>query len=96
MPFVPQVNQTPSNTPQVGGPAVAPMRNFAPEQIQETGQAVSNAGSLALKAGQSIGMRVQEQVDDAKVKSAETQFIQSATESLDGYLNTSNADALSQ
>jgi hypothetical protein len=73
------------------------MQNAAPEQVQEMGAAMSRAGLTAYSKGQQIQMRIQEQVDDANVKAAETKFIKTATDTLhgeNGYLNKQGVDAL--
>lgn len=97
MPIVPVVTQTPTNTPDVQGPPVAPMRNSAPEQIEQTGATLQQAGLREMSAGQSVALRIQEQMDDANVKAAESKFIQSAVDTLhgdNGYMNKQGADAI--
>lgn len=97
MPIVPVVNQDPTSTPGVQAPNVAPMQNYTPEQLQRTGSTMENAGVREMSTGQSVALRIQEQLDDANVKGAESKFIQSATDILhgdDGYMNKQGVDAL--
>src|SRR6516162_4751741 len=91
--FVPQVGQTTMQAPPAGGPDVAPMRNLAPEQEMQMGEATTRAGDTL----QSIGMRIQYQLDDAATKNAETQFLENAlkiTRGQNGYLNTVGQQAV--
>jgi hypothetical protein len=69
------------------------MRNLAPEQEMQMGEATTRAGDTL----QSIGMRVQYQLDDAATKNAETQFLENAlkiTRGQNGYLNTVGQQAV--
>ena len=96
--FAPDValNPTPATALTAGG--VDPMRNAAPQQMDQMGDAVSKVGSTV----DSIGERVQWQLDDAKTKSAVTQFMQQAQQVIHGdgtadnpgYLNTRGQTAI--
>jgi hypothetical protein len=97
MPIVPVVDQNTPGNPAVQAPTVAPMRNYAPQQIEQLGQATEQAGLASMRTNQAIGERIQEQMDDANVKAAESKFIQSATDILHGdkgYMNQRGADAI--
>lgn len=84
MPMVPVVSQDAGSTPEVGAPGVAPMRNFAPEEIQQTGATIERAGESQMRSSQEVATHIQGMMDDASVKAAETKFIQSATDILHG------------
>lgn len=96
--FAPSVAQSPGPQQTFSAGSVDPMRNAAPEQMQQMGGAVSNLGSTA----DSIGERIQWQMDDAKTKMAESQFLQQAmqithgdgTAQNPGFLNTRGQDTL--
>lgn len=98
--FVPAVTQTPSGDRPVSAPAVEPERNYAPQQIEQMGNAMSRAGAVALQTGQSISDRVFDQINDARTKQAETVFLQQSMDILhnpkSGYLNTKGATAQDQ
>ena len=93
MPTVPIID-SPSVAPEVGGaqpfaaPGVEPMRNFAPEQISKLGAATQNAGQTMIK----IGEMVQDQIDDANTKAADSWYTSQAQKVLfdpkEGYLNS--------
>lgn len=73
------------------------MRNSAPEQIEQTGATLQDAGLREMSTGQAVALRIQEQMDDANVKAAESKFIQSSMDVLhgdDGYMNKQGADAI--
>ena len=73
-------------------PWVSPMKNSAPGLLTQTGDTLSRAGAQASQLGNTIGDRVQETLDDASTKQAETQFLKSTQDVLynpqSGYLNT--------
>jgi hypothetical protein len=92
--FVPSVGATAPNMPPVQAPAVEPVRNAKPQQIEQLGGAMAQAGTAAATIGQGVAFKIQNEIDDAKVKSAETQFIQQASDVSNKYLTTQNADAL--
>jgi murein DD-endopeptidase MepM/ murein hydrolase activator NlpD len=54
------------------------MSNAAPGQISQIGEAVSRAGSAAFQTGQTMGDKIQDTIDDANVRAAETGFLQNA------------------
>jgi len=66
------------------------MRNFAPQQQEAMGQATQQLGEL----GMTIGARMQDVMDDAKTKAAETQFLQAATDITTNYRALKNEDAI--
>lgn len=72
---VPVIDQTAAPAPQYSAPGVAPMHNAAPEQQEALGQQMLQTGEKAMSIGGTIGDRLAEQVDDAKVKQAETGFL---------------------
>lgn len=97
MPIVPVVTQSPTNTPDVQGPSVTPMRNAFPGQMEQAGATMEQSALRQMSTGQSIALRIQEQMDDANVKAAETKFIQSSMDVLhgpNGYLSKQGADAI--
>lgn len=93
MPVVPIID-SPTVNPEVGGaqpfaaPGVEPMKNFAPEQGQKMGAAMQAAGQQAMK----IGEMIQDQIDDANTKAADSWYTAQAQRLLfdpqKGYLNT--------
>jgi len=66
------------------------MHNFAPQQQVAMGQATQQLGQQVV----TIGDRLQDVVDDAKTKSAETQFLQAASNITTNYRNLRNEDAI--
>jgi lysozyme family protein len=93
MPIVPIID-APTVDPQVRdaqpfvAPGVEPMKNFAPEQISKQGAAVQNAGQTMIKVGEMI----QDQIDDANTKAADSWYTSQAQKVLfdpqSGYLNS--------
>jgi hypothetical protein len=93
MPTVPIID-TPTVAPRVGdaqpfaAPGVEPMRNFQPEQGAKLGAAVQTAGQTAMK----IGEMIQDQIDDANTKAADSWYTSQAQKVLfdpqQGYLNS--------
>jgi len=93
MPTVPIID-SPSVAPEVGNaqpfvaPGVEPVRNFAPEQMVKQGTAVQNAGNTMMK----IGEMIQDQIDDANTKAADSWYTSQAQKVLfdpkQGYLNS--------
>jgi murein DD-endopeptidase MepM/ murein hydrolase activator NlpD len=90
----------PIPTTPATGPWVSPMKNSAPGLLQQTGSTLMAAGDTEARLGDTIGDRVQETMDDAQTKSAETQFLKSSQDLLyspqGGYLNTRGLDAQTQ
>lgn len=82
MPTVPSVDTTAMPADNYTAPGVAPVRNAAPEQLQNLGQVAQQAGTLEMRTGATIGDRVQEVVDGAQTKSAETAALKSAQDIL--------------
>lgn len=93
MPTVPIID-TPTVAPRVGdaqpfaAPGVEPMRNFQPEQGAKLGAATQAAGQTAMK----IGEMIQDQIDDANTKAADSWYTSQAQKVLfdpqQGYLNS--------
>lgn len=93
MPTVPIID-TPSVSPEVGSaqqfaaPGVEPMRNFQPEQGAKLSAATQAAGQTMMK----IGDMLQDQIDDANTKAADSWFTSQAQKVLfdpkGGYLNS--------
>ena len=98
--FTPSVNQGEMPMTPATGPWVSPMRNSAPGLLQQTGQTLSQAGDVTTKLGNTIGDAVQQTVDGAQAKAAETQFLKSSQAILydpqSGYFNTRGMDAQTQ
>jgi hypothetical protein len=93
MPTVPIID-SPSVAQDVGGvqpfaaPGIEPMKNFAPEQISKQGAATQAAGQTMIKVGEMI----QDQIDDANTKAADSWYTSQAQKLLfdpkGGYLNS--------
>lgn len=93
MPTVPIVD-APTQQLDAGGmqpfvaPGVEPMKNFAPEQTLKMGQATQAAGQTMIK----VGDMIQDQIDDANTKAADSYFTSKAQQILldkdKGYLNS--------
>lgn len=92
MPTVPVIDQTAANPTPFAAPGVQPFRNDAPQQLEQFGQTLKQVGSVATQTGQTIGDRLAEQVDDAKVKSAEAKALSQAQainyDPQNGFLNS--------
>ena len=91
--FVPQV--TPSGGGDIGdfaAPPVQPMQNAAPEQVQQFGRAMTQAGNVAFSAG----VAIQDAIDDAETKASDVAFLERANDILrgqNGFLKTSGKQA---
>lgn len=93
MPIVPIID-APTVAPRVGdaqpfaAPGVEPMRNFQPEQGAKLSAATQNAGQTMIK----IGEMIQDQIDDANTKAADSWYTSQAQKVLfdpkEGYLNS--------
>jgi lysozyme family protein len=93
MPTVPIID-SPTVSPEVGGPqpfvapGVEPVRNFQPEQGAKLGAATQAAGQTMIK----IGDMLQDQIDDANTKAADSWYTSQAQKVLfdpkEGYLNS--------
>ncbi len=91
--FVPQV--TPSGGGDIGdfaAPPVQPMQNAAPEQVQQFGRAMTQAGNAAF----TIGVTIQDQIDEAETKASDIAFLERANDIMrgqNGFLKTSGKQA---
>lgn len=91
--FVPQV--TPSGGGDIGdfaAPPVQPMQNAAPEQVQQFGRAMTQAGNVAFRAG----MAIQDAIDEAETKASDVAFLERANDIMrgqNGFLKTSGKQA---
>lgn len=98
MPTVPVIDQTAGGSAPYAAPGVTPERNFQPQQQIAQGEAMQQAGEMAMRTGQTIGDRLAEQVDEAKVKQAETAFLGAKQKILydpeTGYLNQRGENAV--
>lgn len=93
MPTVPIID-SPSVAPEVvnpqpfAAPGVESMKNFAPEQMAKQGAAVQAAGNATSR----IGEMLQDQIDDANTKAADSWYTSKAQKVLfdkdSGYLNS--------
>ena len=98
--FVPSVTQSPIGVSPMSAQPVQPMQNAAPGQMEQMGAVTQHLGQETTD----IGLRIQNQLDDAMVKQAETGFLQNAmtitngdgTDKNPGYLHTRGADAQAQ
>lgn len=86
--FVPSVSQTGGDGAFVQATQVAPEKNFAPQQIEQMGQAVGQLGGAEFRTGQSMARMAADTIDDANVKMAETQMLTNATQITRSYLQT--------
>ncbi len=94
--FVPSVSTQPAQTPRMTAPLVVPGQNDAPQLIQKLGADAMQAGTTMRQIGQTIGDRVAQMTDQAQIKSAENQFLQSAMPVLSKYKTTEGMDAAQQ
>jgi hypothetical protein len=98
MPFVPVVNDQPTNTPDYqGGNVPAMPDNGSARQLQQNGAELENQGLRQMNRAQVLQQHIQGQMDDANVNAAETKLIAAATDALhgeNGYMNKQGADAL--
>lgn len=91
--FVPQV--TPSGGGDIGdfaAPPVQPMQNYTPEQVQQFGRAMTQAGNVAYSAG----VAIQDAIDEAETKASDVAFLERANDILrgqNGFLKTSGKQA---
>jgi murein DD-endopeptidase MepM/ murein hydrolase activator NlpD len=95
--FAPSVAQTETPMVPATGPWISPMKNRAPSLLQQTGDTLAAAGREASALGNTIGDHVQETMDAALTKSAETSFLKTSQDLLTnpqtGYLNTRGLNA---
>lgn len=94
--FAPQVTQGETPMTPTGSPWVTPMRNAAPGQLQQDSATEMQAGEAMSRIGNTIGDRVQETMDDAVTKAAETQFLSKALPTLGQYKTTEGINATAQ
>ena len=98
--FAPSVATDPMPMVPATSPYVAPMKNFAPGLLTQTGQTLAQTGEVEARAGNTIGDAAQNTVNDGMMKSALMQFQKSSQDILynpqSGYLNTRGIDAQSQ
>lgn len=98
--FAPSVAEGDTPMSPATSPWVRPMRNSAPGLLQQTGQTLDQAGALETRVGNTIGDAVQQTMDGAATKAAETQFLKSSQDILSnpqsGYLNSRGMDAQTQ
>jgi murein DD-endopeptidase MepM/ murein hydrolase activator NlpD len=92
--LVPSVAPDPGRAPDLQGTPVVPMSNAAPQQISQLGEAMSRAGSAAFQTGQTMGDKIQDTVDDANVRAAETGFLQNAQGIVTGYTRQLGKNAM--
>lgn len=91
--FVPQVN--PSGGGDIGdfaAPPVQPMANYTPEQVQQFGRAMTQAGNVAF----SVGVAIQDTINEAETKASDVSFLEQANAIMrgqNGYLNTAGKQA---
>ena len=93
--FAPQVDVSTQGMPALEAPSVTPMRNAAPEQMQEMGRAQLQAGTTVMR----IGQRIQDEIDEAETKAADVAALRQAQEILrgeNGYLRTTGKNAETQ
>jgi murein DD-endopeptidase MepM/ murein hydrolase activator NlpD len=100
MPTVPVIDQTAMPAEQYNAGGVTPMHNYAPQQLAASGAALTNAGDTALSIGRTIGDKIQAQVDDARVKTAEAAALSQAQQinydPQTGFLNQRGQNAMDQ
>lgn len=96
--FVPSATTSPLGVSPYSATPVDPMRNAAPGQMQQSGADTQKLGEVT----NDIGERIQNQLDNAMAKQAETGFIQKVmaitngdgTAANPGYLNLKGQDAI--
>ena len=96
--FVPSATTSPLGVSPMSATPVNPMRNAAPEQELQSGAATQRAGEVTTD----IGERIQNQLDNAMAKQAETGFLNKVinitsgdgTAANPGYLNLKGQDAI--
>jgi murein DD-endopeptidase MepM/ murein hydrolase activator NlpD len=94
--FAPDVSQGATPISPANSPWVSPMRNAAPGLLTQTGSTLMQAGDTEAKLGNTIGDRVQDTMDDAQTKAAETQFLSAALPMLGQYKSTEGINATQQ
>jgi murein DD-endopeptidase MepM/ murein hydrolase activator NlpD len=91
MPTVPIVDQTAMGAQPYAAPGVTPFRNAAPEQMQQAGATLQQAGQTDFHAGQTITGVLNDQIDEARTKQAETSALSAVNQTLydpqSGYLH---------
>jgi hypothetical protein len=91
--FVPQVGpQGEGSMVPLQAPAVQPFENATPRQLMEFGQAETRAGLTAYRAG----VALQDELDEAATKEADTRFLATAQDIMrgkNGYLTAVGKDA---
>ena len=91
--FVPQVGMAGEGASvPYQAPPVMPMDEAASKQQQELGRAMIAAGNTAYR----LGSAIQDDIDDAATKEADTAFLKQAQDIMrgkSGYLNTTGKDA---
>src|ERR1017187_3167673 len=96
--FVPSATTSPLGVSPMSATPVDPMRNAAPGQEQQSGADTQKLGEIT----NDIGERIQNQLDNAMAKQAETGFLQKVmnitsgdgTAANPGYLNLRGQDAI--
>lgn len=94
--FAPSVSQGENPMVPAGAPTVIPMRNAAPQQLQQTAQAAGQLGDSQVQMGNTIGDRVQNMMDDAATKAAEAKFLNPSLQALSQYQATEGVQAVNQ
>lgn len=92
--FAPSVAEGEEPLSPATSPWVRPMKNSAPGEIEQTGQALSEAGAFESKLGETIGDRVQETMDAANVRNADTAFMTAANDIVARYTHSLGSDAV--
>lgn len=96
--FVPSATTSPLGVSPMSAQPVSPMRNSAPEQEEQSGAATQKLGEVT----NDIGERIQNQLDNAMAKQAETGLLKNimtimsgdGTPQKPGYLNRVGKDAI--
>jgi hypothetical protein len=78
--FVPSATTSPLGVNPMSAQPVQPIQNAAPGQQEQSGAAVQRLGQET----NDIGERIQNQLDDAQAKTAETGFLQNAMTIMNG------------
>ncbi|HEV2133802.1 MAG TPA: M23 family metallopeptidase [Terracidiphilus sp.] len=98
--FVPDASQGEVPMTPASSPWVRPIENRAPGLLQQTGQTLTQAGETAQRVGDTIGDRVQDTMDEAQTKQAETAFLAKAQDLLynpdGGFLHQLGQNAIGQ
>jgi hypothetical protein len=92
--ILPTVEPQGAGQPGFSAPTIAPVQNFAGQQMEQVGEGLLRLGAV----GQQLSIRIQNDLDDARSKEIDTQFASVISDSLfnpeTGYVNRVGKDAV--